>query len=271
MRAQHRGLTTTTVALVPLPQPGSVHTRRYTNTHPTAGERGDIGNMQITAKELLTTRLADLSPGRGEEGVIELGVTPEDATAALAFAEAWSGDLGDNSAQKTAWMAMTVLIHVAKFVTTLGYGDTKFGVAKPATLNRVSYWAERISTSVLNAVVLEINRVPIDKMVIFENDKPVSSAPKCKYCKKKIGRGDLGLRLTNVDFYCNPMPHMDLKPMVKAAPIGVVCIECVDIHGHMHRFPWPRHAHGAPAQRGVSPSNQAAADALGRLVVEKRR
>jgi hypothetical protein len=197
--------------------------------------------------------------------VIELGVTPEDATAALAFAEAWSGDLGDNSAQKTAWLAMAVLTHVAKFVTTLGYGDTGFG-AKPATLNRVSYWAQHISRSVLDAVVLEINRVPIDKMVIFENDKPVSSAPKCKYCKEKIGRGDLGLRLTNVDFFCNPAPHMNLKPMVKVAPIGVVCIDCVD----NHRFPWPRHAHGAPAQRGVSPSNQAAADALGRLVVEKR-
>ena len=240
---------------------------------PLAQVSGDIGNMQITAKELLTTRLANLIPGRGEEGVIELGVTPEDATAALAFAEAWSGDLGDNSAQKTAWMAMAVLIHVAKFVTTevrddwtLGYGDTGFG-AKPATLNRVSYWAQHISSSVLDAVVLEINRVPIDKMIIFENDKPVSSAPKCKYCKEKIGRGDLGLRLTNVDFFCNPTPHMNLKPMVKAAPIGVVCTECVDIHPS----PWPRHAHGAPAQRGVSPSNQAAADALGRLVVEKRR
>lgn len=222
--------------------------------------------MQITAKELLTTRLANLSEGRGVDTVIELGVTPEDTTAALAFAEAWSGDLGDNSAQKTAWLAMAVLTHVAKFVTTLGYGDTGFG-AKPATLNRVSYWAQHISSSVLKAVVLEINRVPIDKMVIFENDKPVSSAPKCKYCKEKIGRGDLGLRLTNVDFFCNPTPHMNLKPMVKAAPIGVVCIECVD----NHKLQWPRHAHGAPAQRGVSPSNQAAADALGRLVVEKRR
>ena len=233
---------------------------------PLAQVSGDIGSMQITAYELLKTRLDNLSGGRGEDTVIELGVTPEDATAALAFAEPWF-DLGDNSAQKTAWMAMAVLIHVAKFVS---YGDTGLG-AEPATLNRVSYWAQHISSSVLDAVVLEINRVPIDKMVIFENDKPVSSAPKCKYCKEKIGRGDLGLRLTNVDFFCNPTPHMNLKPMVKAAPIGVVCIECVDNHVHMHRFPWPRHAHGAPAQRGVSPSNQAAADALGRLVVEKRR
>ena len=223
---------------------------------PLAQVSGDIGSMQITAYELLKTRLDNLSGGRGEDTVIELGVTPEDATAALAFAEPWF-DLGDNSGQKTAWMAMAVLIHVAEFVS---YGDT------PATLNRVSYWAQHISRSVLDAVVLEINRVPIDKMIIFENDKPVSSAPKCKYCKEKIGRGDLGLRLTNVDFFCNPMPHMDLKPMVKVAPIGVVCIECVDIHP----LPWPRHAHGAPAQRGVSPSNQAAADALGRLVVEKR-
>lgn len=221
-----------------------------------------------TSLGLLHAWFADhIGMGGFYKDVGALECTQEDAAAAIAFAEAYVDGEGDDGAFKVFWMTKVVLCRVAKFMRN--YGETGFG-DKPPALNRVTYWAQHIDATVLDAAVQEINRVPIEKIAVFENDKSPSASPKCKLCKTKIGRGELALRLTNVEFCCNTLHTLiELKPTLKCNTRAILCPCCVDEHGR-DRFLWPHEAHrygATPVQRGVSHANQPAADALCRLAV----
>lgn len=248
------------------PRTAALHTRQ----RPRLRNTQKMSILSNAATALLHEWMDNLDSGI-YANVTTLGYTPEDIAAAIAFSEAFSGAVsddgrdGDNGAFKVFWLAQATLCHVAKFVKN--YGDTGFG-DKPPALNRVSYWAQHLGTAVLDAVVCEINSAPIDRMVVFESDKSLSASPKCKFCKTKIGRGSVALRLASVKFLCNPL--IDLKPRLKCTTHTIACPDCVDSHGYTRGFNWPYKAYGPPVQRGITHAHQAAADELCALVNAKR-
>lgn len=193
-----------------------------------------------------------------------LACPPEDAAAAIAFAEAFIGGHADDhdGALKTVWFAQWTIFQVDKFLHN--YGDTGFG-DKPPTLNRVTYWAQHIGTNQLEATARMINDALIDRVVVFQSSKPPSSAPKCKVCKTKLQRGDLGLRTSRFTF---DAWWMDRQNSVRRTTSAIVCAGCVDEKtvARSFRAPLP-----APVQRDVAPSHKAAAEALCRVVDAERR
>lgn len=108
----------------------------------------------------------------------------------------------------------------------------------------------------------EMNKKSIDEYVIFENDKPKSSSPKCKYCKTKFSRGDLGLRCVNVDFTC--YPNRNLEPVLGCTTRAIACAACVLSHRHVRydRGVLLDKPDSPPVQIGVSPAKCAVAAAL---------
>ena len=205
--------------------------------------------------------------------VASLQCTREDAAAALAFAEPFvggeeAGGTNVDDAFRVFWFAQTILCHVANFVDN--YGDTGFG-DKPPELNRVTYWAQHLPTKALEEATSAIKDVPVDRVAVVESAKPPSAAPKCKLCKAKIGRGDLCLRITRVEFDC--FSAVGVMPRVRRTPRAVVCPECVEASGTRGSRPidWPLVMYGLPAQCGIAAANQSAADALCSLAVAKWR
>ena len=182
-----------------------------------------------------------------------LECTAEDAKAAITFAEAFVND----DARRTFWMAQVVLCHVA--LSMQKYGDTGFG-DKPPELNRVTYWAQHICTTTLEEAVVEVHHLPIDELVVFESTKPPSSAPKCKFCKAKIGRGTLALRVSRVEFHCNTLFKM--KPTLKCTTYSIVCPSCVTDHCPSDYIRSEKQLNTLPVQCDISLANRDAADAL---------
>ena len=215
--------------------------------------------MLPTATELFFQMLPNPTAGGPFTHLAALACTPEDAAAAIAFAEAFIGGHDDDhdGPLKTAWFAQWTIFRVAELVHN--YGDTGFG-DKPPTLNRVTYWAQHIGTDQLETTARVINDARIDRVVVFQSSKPPSSAPKCKVCKAKLQRGDLGLRTSRFTFDA----WWDRQNSVRRTTSAIVCAGCVDEKTVAMSLP-------APVQRDVAPSHKAAADALCRVVDAERR
>lgn len=141
-------------------------------------------------------------------------IKPEDTEALLAFCDVYFPRT-DWDAYESFFLSMAdkVLQNIEH------YGDDGFGNKDPA-MNRVQYWAAHIDSKLIAEAVATLSVRPVED-VVFEADKPPSSAPKCKVCKGKIAKGSLGIKKRTVRSDVNPV-H-DKTPKWKVLTKTIVC------------------------------------------------
>ena len=141
-------------------------------------------------------------------------ITTEDTDSLLAFADVYF--------PRTDWHAfeqffLCLASNVLKNIAS--YGNDGNG-NKPVGMNRVEYWCAHIDSELIEQATTTLAARPAED-IVFEADKPPSSAPKCKVCKGKFAKGSLGIKKRIVRPVMNPV-H-DKTPMWNILTNMIVC------------------------------------------------
>ena len=140
-----------------------------------------------------------LLQGRVRFHGVQTQIEPKDTEALLAFCDVYMPRTDDWHAFESFFLCMAdkVIKNIA------AYGDDGNG-NKESGMNRFQYWCAHIDPELIEEAVATLSKRPVE-FVVFESDKPPSSAPKCSVCKGKIARGSLGIKKRIVKPSINPV------------------------------------------------------------------
>jgi len=98
------------------------------------------------------------------------------------------------------------------------YGDDGNGDKKP-DMNRMEYWLSHIEDDLIEQARSVMAKRP-PAFVVFQSDKPPSSAPKCTMCKTKMSKKSLGIKKRRVSPSMYPFASL---PEWNVTTQSVVC------------------------------------------------
>ena len=176
---------------------------------PATDESTTIGTMAYYKKNLQCA-VNRMSHARKTN---KIAITNEDTKYVIDFANVYL--------PKDDWYAFDtfvefLLLHALSSLSA--YGDDGNGDKDP-DVNRMEYWLSHIGDGLIEQARGVMIKRPSD-FVVFQSDKPPSSAPKCTICKTKMSKKSLGIKKRRVRPLMHPFATL---PEWKVATEIVVC------------------------------------------------